>query len=82
MMPVVMSLAPVPDMKPRKAPMLALKESHTPLSSKRNSPRKAPASEPRMIPKGENMPMKRPTIAPTLAALWPPVTFVNHAGTK
>ena len=74
---------PVPKKNPRKAPRADLAESHPFLPEKASSARNAPRMVPRMIPTGGmNIPANKPTSAPLPAAFVPPVSLVNHAGTR
>ena len=74
---------PEPKRKPRKAPNADFREPAASFWLKTSSARKEHISEVAIMPtgKGMNIPRKRPTMAPRLAYLLPPVVFVNHAGT-
>ena len=77
-----MSLAPVPKMKPRKAPRADLREVAVSFFETTSSATNAPMSEPTIIPTGgTTRPANRPMMAPQPPALEPPVSFVKYAGT-
>ena len=78
----VMSLRPVPKIKPRNAPKADFTESVAPFPAKNSSKSSAPRSEPKIMPTGGyRRPRKSPAMAPQLPYLLPPVSLVNQAGT-